>query len=96
MEVKVLNNQSLFDVAIQHAGAPEAAFVLARANGLSLTDELETGAYIETPNLDVSTSNSRVYDYYSNRKLFPATGITLEDIEEGIEFWYVEYDFVVS
>jgi hypothetical protein len=92
MEIKVLNNQSLFDIGIQHDGAPEAAFELALVNGLSLTDELTTGAELD----DVDVANVNIERYYSNRRLLPATGLTGEGIEEGIEFWYVEYDFVVS
>jgi hypothetical protein len=90
-DVKVLNNQSLFDVAIQHAGAPEAAFELAAKNGLSITDELATGSLLA----GVDVVNKVVANYYSTRKLQPATGITDDAIEEGIEFWYVEYDLVV-
>lgn len=92
MEIKVLNNQSLFDVAIQHAGTPEAAFDLALRNGLSIVDELATGAELA----GVEVANKPVENYYSTRRLLPATGVSGEAVEEGIEFWYVEYDFVVS
>jgi hypothetical protein len=92
MEIKVLNQQSLFDIGIQHAGAPEAAFDIALRNGLSMTDELAPGATLD----NVDTANVNIEKYYSNRRLLPATGLSAEGIEEGIEFWYVEYDFVVS
>jgi hypothetical protein len=93
MEIKVLNQQSVFDVAIQHSGSPEAAFLLAASNDLSITDELEVGSELDK----TEVTNKNVAGYYANRKLLPATGFSLDDgFEEGIEFWYVEYDLVSS
>jgi hypothetical protein len=92
MEIKVLNSQSLFDVAIQYAGAPEAVFDIASRNGISITDELAAGAELKVADV----INKNVENYYFNRKLLPATGIADELPEEGIEFWYAEYDFIVS
>ena len=112
MEIKVLNSQSLFDLAIQYAGAPEAAFDIAIENELSLTGELTTGQILAHESAKGGKHESakggkhesakggkhesaKVAEYYSNRRLFPATDITGEALEEGIEFWYVEYDFTV-
>ena len=104
MEIKVLNSQSLFDLAIQYAGAPEAAFDIAIENELSLTGELTTGQILAHESAKGGKHESakggkhesaNVAEYYANRRLFPATDITGEALEEGIEFWYVEYDFTV-
>jgi 2',3'-cyclic-nucleotide 2'-phosphodiesterase (5'-nucleotidase family) len=92
MEIKILNGQSLLDIAVQHAGAPEAAFDLALKNGLSITGELTAGNMIEA----VETANGNVAKYYAARNILPATDITGPAEEEGIEFWYTEYDFGVS
>jgi hypothetical protein len=89
-EITVTQGQSFFDIAIQHAGAPEAAIQLAEINGMSITETLATGQTLEPVNI----SNKRVYNYYTANNIKPATDCSA--IEEGIEFWYVEYDFVVS
>jgi hypothetical protein len=44
MNIIVLNNQSLLDLAIQHFGDATAAFDIALANDLSITDEIVAGA----------------------------------------------------
>ena len=38
--IKALDNQTLFDMAVMHAGSIEAAFLFADAQGMSVTDEL--------------------------------------------------------
>jgi hypothetical protein len=90
--MKVLNRQSVFDVAVQTAGTPEAAFEVALKNGLSITDEID-GLEIEK----MQPVNKEIEGYYRNNRLLPATGFSPDDsTEEGIEFWYVEYDMVVG
>lgn len=39
MITTVTSRQSLFDIALQHCGNMEAAFDIAQANGISLTDD---------------------------------------------------------
>jgi hypothetical protein len=90
--ITVTQGQSFFDVGIQHSGAPEAAFDLAMLNGLSITDTLETGQVLNPAEVE----GKRVFNYYKNNDLRPATGFTGDEKPEGIEFWYVEYDFVTS
>jgi 2',3'-cyclic-nucleotide 2'-phosphodiesterase (5'-nucleotidase family) len=95
MEVRVLNGQSLFDIAIQAAGNVEAVFDIALANGLGITDDLPAGTLLVIP----AVANRQVADYYRTNNILPATGISVTDaaaLQEGIEFWFVEYDFVVS
>lgn len=102
MTIKVLSNQSLLDLAVQYCGAAEAALESAFANGRSITDDLEAGAELTTTDIfDLS-----VFNYFQNNNLKPATGFNAEASggqgagqdgdEEGIEFWYVEYDLTVS
>ena len=99
--MKVLSGQSVLDVEIQTAGSAEAAFLLAAANGLSITGELDAGDELAT----VAAIDRDVFNYYSSNQLKPATAITAAgsglgggsgEIEEGVEFWYVEYDFVIN
>jgi hypothetical protein len=95
MEVKVLNGQSLFDLAIQAAGSVEAVFDIAAANGVSITDELQPGTILVIP----AVSNRQVADYYRSNSIRPATTLGAHDVEfitEGINYWRIEYDFEVS
>jgi hypothetical protein len=92
MEIKVLTGQSLFDIALQATGSIETAFEIAKANGLSVTDRPETGTWLNVPAAVVK----RVTEHYRAAGIAPATALSEEDVMEGIEFWYVEYDFKVS
>ena len=88
MEVKVKDRQSLLDMAVQTAGSMEAAFGLAAANGVSLTDTLADGQVLDTVRR------------YSVQGIQPATALSEEEMaalaQEGINFMGVEIDFVVS
>ena len=43
MQVEVLHNQSLLDLALQHTGTIESIFELAMLNNLSITDDVVAG-----------------------------------------------------
>jgi hypothetical protein len=90
----VLDRQNLLDLAIQQYGTAEAAFELALANDISLTDDLVAGQ--ELLFKPVEASNKAIADYYANRQLKPATGLSIEDTAGGIEFMGIEIDFIVS
>lgn len=92
MKIKVLSRQSLLDLGVQHAGGAEAAFDFALRNGFSIADDLEVGTLLDS----APTVNRNVRDYFANNRLEPATSLSAGEVEEGIEFWYVEYDFVAS
>ena len=97
MEVIILHNQSLLDIAIQHTGAVENTFALAVVNGLSLTDDLPAGTEIKLP--DSVNKDSDVLNYYTAKRLQPATAvIMLPEAErlEGIGYWAISVDFKVS
>lgn len=89
--------QSLFDLAIQHVGFPEAAFDIAMANGLSVTDTLAAGGQLVIPDMPPG----KLAGYYKANNIVPATGISDDDYSstiasEGVEFWAIEFDFLVS
>lgn len=96
MEVKVKDRQSLPDMAVQTAGSMEAAFDLAAANGVSLTDTLADGQVLET----VRAADAAVVRRYSAQGVEPATALSGEEMatlaQEGINFMGIEIDFVVS
>ena len=95
MEIKVLNGQSLPDVAIQAAGSVEAVFDIALANGMSITDDLQPGDTLVVP----AVLSKQIADYYRTNNIRPATALSAQDamlLHEGIEFWIIEYDFEIS
>jgi hypothetical protein len=59
--------QSIFDIAIHHCGDAQAAFNIARINGISLTDDSTTVIEILQP------QNKRVVNYYTNNQIVPVT-----------------------
>lgn len=96
MEVKVKDRQSLLDMAVQTSGSMEAAFGLAAANGVSLTDTLVDGQVLDT----VAAENADTVRRYSVHGIQPATALSEEEMaalaQEGINFMGVEIDFIVS
>ena len=79
--VIVLNNQSLWDIALQEYGTVEAVFELARANDMGVTDLLTAGQELVLPALEethgrVSLPKPEVVGYYRKNKLHPVTGET--------------------
>jgi hypothetical protein len=93
MTTTVHDRQSLFDIAVSTAGSIEAVFDLAGTNNRSITGELE-------PNTELHLAriiNQEVTNHYRVNNLTPATEFNLtEDLLEGIECWYINYDFAVS
>ncbi len=99
MEITILHNQSLFDVAIQHTGNVMNAFVIAAANGLSVTALLASGAVINIP--DGVEMNNDLYGFYTAKQIQPATAWTGETDNgeqelEGIGYWIINKNFKVS
>lgn len=97
MNATVRNGQSLFDIALQECGNAESAFELALLNGMTLSDELVNGQIVELPDV----AEKMVVKQYAVDNVFPATGITSTQFNEtiggeGVEFWGIEFDFVVS
>lgn len=99
MKKKVLDCQSLWDIALQETGDITGAWELAELHGLSLTEELQVGQEME----EVPVKNRQLAAYYALHGIYPATAITIESesgdgalLLEGIEFWGIGYDFIVS
>lgn len=96
MEVKVKDRQSLLDMAVQTSGSVEAAFDLAAANGVCLTDILADGQVLDT----VATKHADTVRRYSVQGIQPATALSEEEMaalaQEGINFMGIEIDFIVS
>ena len=80
MATKVLHNQSLLDIAIQEDGSVMAAFEWALSNALSITDELQSGQELVSPNS--SFRNADVANYFKGKNQMVATGFNgmVEDL----------------
>ena len=97
MTTIILHNQSFLDLAIQHTGSVENAFVLALQNGKSLTDDLVAGEQLYLEN---TKNNQDILSYYQSKKLQPATGVSHTGGSslqlQGIGYWVISNDFKVS
>lgn len=94
--ITVLNRQSLLDIAIQHTGSVFTAFDIALANGLSVSEMVEPGAVLILPEVE---QNTDILNYYSAKKIQPATALQdLKIIEEkrGIGWMKVGRTFKVG
>lgn len=97
MNIIVLHHQSFLDLAIQHTGSVENAFILALSNGKSLTDDLVAGEQLSLKN---TKNNKDILSYYQSKKLQPATGVSHTGDSslqlQGIGYWVISNDFKVS
>lgn len=99
MQITVLHNQSLLDLALQHTGTIESVFEFAEANSLNITDDVQAGAPLYLgEGLGV---RNEILSYYTAKNLQPATAFTKEDEQvferlEGISIWAINLDFIVS
>lgn len=93
MKKTVLDKQSLLDIALQECGDITAVFELADLNGVVITDDLQTGRGLVMPPVAV---NRQVVSYYDAHGIRPATGIAGDFVPDGVEFWGIEIDFMVS
>lgn len=82
--IVVIENQTLFDIAIQEDGSALSAFDWAVSNNLSITDILKPGQKLTHP---VSKyRNVEVVNYFKDKNQFIATAPQPTDDE--IEFLY--------
>ena len=97
MTTIILHHQSFLDLAIQHTGSVENAFILALQNGKSLTDDLVAGEQLYLEN---TKNNKDILSYYQSKKLQPATGVSRTGDSSfqlrGIGYWVISNDFKVS
>ena len=97
MTTIILHHQSFLDLAIQHTGSVENAFILALQNGKSLTDDLVAGEQLYLEN---TKNNKDILSYYQSKKLQPATGVSRTGDSSfqlrGIGYWAISVDFKIS
>ena len=63
------NGQSLWDIAVQHCGAADAAFSVAELNGLLPTSLPKAGETLKVPDAE----NKKVAKHYAEHGIVPAT-----------------------
>ena len=96
--VLVLFNQTVMDMAIQQLGSLEAVFALAQLNNMAVSDDIATGQQLS---YNITPYNKAVLKTYQDNGYKPATGTTSpgqsEPVEnEGIGYWAIGFDFIVS
>lgn len=72
MEVKVLSQQSFYDISIHYTGSVDNAFAIAKFNKRSISDKLTNGEVLQLPNNLVK--DEKVLQYYKARNIVPASG----------------------
>ncbi|MEN9570899.1 MAG: hypothetical protein RL172_2130 [Bacteroidota bacterium] len=89
------SRQTLIDLAMQHAGAAEAAFEMCVQHDFEITKELEAGSILPEP----VVLNNEVVTLYRTEKAKPASILIKQmpgEEDEGIDFWAIETDFEVQ
>ena len=92
-----IEGQSIIDIAIAKCGSAEAAFDIALLNNISMTKKLTPGQTLQLP----AVLKKDIVDYYQSKGINPATDITSDEFNntiggEGIGYWAIENDFIVS
>lgn len=97
-KVIVQYGQTWLDIAMQEMGDVQRVIEIVQLNGRSLTDELQAGEELEVPVFE--PSKRKLVALFSDPANKPASGSNViggDTIEgEGIEFWGIENDFLVS
>ena len=97
MQIKILHNQTLLDIAIQQYGSATMAINLAIENNLSLTEVNEVGTPLIAPSKDNETR--LIAEYFQNKGLKPATAINDLDVVIPVDFgigeMIIEESFII-
>lgn len=71
MKIKVLHNQTIFDIAVQYFGTVDAAYDIAFLNDIGITDVLPVSLELRLPPNDYGFNE--VVNYYKSNRITPAT-----------------------
>ena len=88
----VEQGQCLVDMAIQNNGNALAIFDIALINGISLTEDIVPGQELK----ETAVLDNRIKNYFS--KITPASGNDADLLvqPQGIGYWYIGLDFIIS
>jgi len=94
IKATIQKHQVIMDMAIQYAGTAESLFDLAILNSIGITDEIDAGTLLLMPDV----AEVKPFTFLKQRGIKPVTLIPSDNelSGEGIEFWAVEYDFIVT
>lgn len=94
--VKILDGQTIIDIAAQELGDLERSYEIAQMNGMNLTDELTAGEMINVPDADISKRN--IISLFADAANAPASDSPESNTDrlEGIDYWIIENDFIVQ
>lgn len=84
MTIIALQNQSVFDIALQYYGTIEAVFDIAELNDLSITSNLQPGSVVKIPPIDYGYKE--VANYYNNNKIEPATALGFNRRQQLLDY----------
>lgn len=76
--MKILNKQSLLDLAIQQSGLASNFLQIALANDIVPTDELVAGTEVEMPKFE--DKNTDVVRFFNRNNIRPATANIIRDL----------------
>jgi len=92
--VKVQSGQALFDIALLEYGSISSVFQIAEDNAIDIiTDELIPGSELMIDENLIIDKN--VVMYFIDNNINIATEIK-QDVLQGIGYWQIGVDFVVS
>lgn len=90
------NGQNVFDIALCVGGSIGYAFEVTEKLGVSVTSNLDNKVGVAVSEFqDVSNEHKRILRIYKEKGIKPASNIEA-GLREGIGFWIIELDFVVS
>lgn len=95
MKYKILENQNIFDIALQVYGNVEATFDILKANpGMNgITDNLLPGTLINLPDNVDNIANVNIQKIYTKNNQKVTTGSFKQ---EGIGYWVIEQNNIIS
>ncbi|MBQ3690289.1 MAG: hypothetical protein II937_10600 [Bacteroidales bacterium] len=93
-ETVITDKQSVLDIAILTTGSAERAMDIALQNGLSLSEDVQPGTVLQTPE---TVQNRQTVQYFNVNTIAPATALNEETIVNGgINYMGIEIDFIIS
>lgn len=95
--IKVSEGQTLLDIAVEYCGDFNAVYAIADLNLKGITDDLVIGEVLIVPDADVTKAD--IVSMFMQPSLKPASAEDAELSEvaaEGLEYWAIEEDFIIS
>lgn len=83
-KIKVLHNQTLFDIAIQYFGTTQAVFDIAILNNISITENLTVGMELQLPEKDYGFNE--IVKYFKSNNIKPATKTTEPGTQNDLDY----------